>query len=34
MKRSEINTYIAEAKQFFVSMKFHLPPWAMWTPDD
>lgn len=34
MKRSEINTYIAEAKQFFASMKFHLPPWAEWTPSD
>lgn len=34
MKRSEINEYIEEAKQFFAAMKFHLPPWADWTPDD
>jgi D-lyxose ketol-isomerase len=33
MKRSEINGYIAEAKEFFASMKFHLPPWAFWTPE-
>lgn len=33
MKRSEINGYIEEAKQFFASMKFHLPPWANWSPE-
>ena len=32
MRRSEINGYIREAKEFFASMNFHLPPWADWTP--
>jgi D-lyxose ketol-isomerase len=31
MRRSEINAYIREAKEFFASMHFHLPPWAFWN---
>ena len=34
MQRSEINGYIREAKDFFASNGFHLPPWAFWTPDE
>ena len=34
MKRSEINAFIAEAKEFFASMQFHLPPWAFWSPHE
>ncbi len=34
MTRSEINRYIVEAKEFFASMRFHLPPWAFWEPDE
>ncbi len=34
MKRSEINTLIREAKDFFTHMHFALPPVAFWTPDD
>jgi D-lyxose ketol-isomerase len=34
MRRSEINDYITEAKEFFASMRFHLPPWAFWSPDE
>lgn len=30
MKRSEINSLIAEAISFFEQMNFHLPPWAYW----
>jgi len=33
MKRSEINALIQDAKEFFVSFKFALPPWAFWSPD-
>ncbi|NDV18068.1 D-lyxose/D-mannose family sugar isomerase [Pseudodesulfovibrio sp. JC047] len=33
MKRSEINALIADAKEFFTSFQFQLPPWATWTPD-
>jgi D-lyxose ketol-isomerase len=33
MKRSEINRLIGESKDFFDQMKFKLPPWAYWTPD-
>lgn len=32
MKRSEINQYIAEARRFFDSFQFRLPPFAYWTP--
>ena len=32
MKRSEINCYIKDAKAFFESMNFALPPFACWSP--
>ena len=34
MKRSEINQEIREALSFFSTMRFHLPPWAVWQPQD
>lgn len=34
MKRSEINGLIREAKQFMEARRFHLPPFAFWSPDD
>lgn len=34
MKRSEINTFIEDAKSFFDSMNFKLPRWAFWKPED
>lgn len=34
MKRSEINALIVDAKEFFESFQFKLPPWAFWTPED
>lgn len=34
MKRSEINQYITEAKEFFKELKFELPPWAFFTPEE
>ena len=34
MKRSEINRYIREAKDFISSCGFHLPPFAFWGPDE
>jgi D-lyxose ketol-isomerase len=34
MKRSEINAYIREAKNFINKMNFSLPPFAYWSPDD
>ncbi|PID77265.1 MAG: D-lyxose/D-mannose family sugar isomerase [Deltaproteobacteria bacterium] len=34
MKRSEINSYIQEAKELFASISFKLPPFAYWTPAD
>ena len=34
MKRSEINAYIAEAKELLESISFKLPPFAYWTPED
>lgn len=34
MKRSEINSLIREALEFFNSMNFNLPPWGYWSPDD
>ena len=33
MKRSEINSYIKEAEEFFRQMGFYLPPWAFWAKD-
>ncbi len=33
MKRSEINTIMAEADDFIRSFGFVLPPFARWTPD-
>jgi D-lyxose ketol-isomerase len=34
MKRSEINRYIREAKEFIEARGFRLPPFAFWTPED
>jgi len=34
MKRSEVNHLIAHALAFMREMKFHLPPFATWTPAD
>lgn len=34
MKRSEINALIRDAKAFFDSFQFKLPPWAFWRPED
>lgn len=34
MKRSEINALIEDAKIFFATHNFHLPPWALWGPED
>lgn len=34
MKRSEINSYIIEAKQLFESISFKLPPFAHWSPEE
>ena len=34
MKRSEINGILEEAKRFLAQEKFHLPPFAAWTPGD
>ena len=34
MKRSEINQLISESIIFFSQMKFKLPPWAFWKPED
>lgn len=34
MKRSIINNYIREAKDYINRMKFVLPPFAYWTPDE
>jgi D-lyxose ketol-isomerase len=32
MKRSEVNSIITEAKNFFTDRKFMLPVWALWPP--
>lgn len=32
MKRSEVNTIISDAKNFFKIRKFMLPEWAYWSP--
>ncbi|MBR2169641.1 MAG: D-lyxose/D-mannose family sugar isomerase [Alistipes sp.] len=34
MKRSEINRYINEAKNFFAEHQFHLPVWVDWSPTE
>ena len=34
MKRSEINTLMFDADEFFKANKFYLPPFAYWKPDD
>lgn len=34
MKRSEINQYIRESLAFFNEMKFSLPKWAYWSPQE
>ena len=34
MKRSIINGHIREAKEFIERMRFALPPFAYWTPDE
>ena len=34
MKRSVINNYIREAKEFIREMQFALPPFAYWSPDE
>ncbi|MCL2831874.1 MAG: D-lyxose/D-mannose family sugar isomerase, partial [Treponema sp.] len=34
MKRSEINSYIRNAKSFIQSSRFKLPPFAFWSPEE
>ena len=34
MKRSEINQLIRDSIAFFDEMKFRLPPWAYWKPEE
>jgi hypothetical protein len=34
MKRSSINSHIAEASKFFAVNRFILPPYADWTPEE
>lgn len=34
MKRSEINTLMCSALEFFTANKFHLPIWATYSPGD
>jgi len=34
MKRSQINRIIDESLEFCQRMNFHLPPFAMWSPED
>lgn len=34
MKRSEINAIIGDAVAFFEQCRFHLPPFAYWSPDE
>ena len=34
MKRSQINQYLAFAKEYFKKYHFRLPPWAFWSPAD
>lgn len=33
MKRSEVNSIIAQTKDFFQRHQFYLPEWAGWSPD-
>jgi D-lyxose ketol-isomerase len=33
VKRSEINSIMRRAKQFLAEHRFHLPPFAEWTPE-
>lgn len=33
MKRSQINALVRDAKAFFKDMRFALPPWAFWAPE-
>lgn len=34
MKRSEINALITEAIAFLKEHRFHLPPFAFWSPEE
>jgi D-lyxose ketol-isomerase len=34
MKRSEINTILRDVDAFLERMRFHLPPWAHWSPEE
>jgi len=34
MKRSDINLLIENSLEFFDAMKFRLPPWAYWSPEE
>ena len=34
MKRSEVNAIIRAADAFLKRLRFHLPPFAYWTPED
>jgi D-lyxose ketol-isomerase len=34
MKRSEVNTILLEAATFIAEHRFHLPPFASWTPEN
>ena len=34
MKRSVVNNYICEAKEFLCKMKASLPPFAWWSPEE
>lgn len=34
MKRSEINRVICDAESLFAAQRFHLPPFARWSPED
>jgi D-lyxose ketol-isomerase len=34
VKRSEINALIRDSIEFFDAMRFKLPPWAYWKPED
>ncbi|MBQ4087218.1 MAG: D-lyxose/D-mannose family sugar isomerase [Clostridia bacterium] len=34
MKRSEINSIMKDAKEFLEEMKWKLPPFAYWSPED
>ena len=34
MKRSEVNRYIKQAIKLFDENNFHLPSWALLTPEE